>query len=123
MFDIMEKSSNFLLEIITLVSSGNKMDCDKVFIVGSRSFKYVMKSKSSKIDHWRIPCFTIPHFEENFSNDFISVFCFLFMRWDLNQILFFECHNNVTLLAKFHDLHSENFLLNHMIFPQHAFFG
>jgi hypothetical protein len=33
-FDIVEKPSKFLLEIITLVSTANKMASDKVFIVG-----------------------------------------------------------------------------------------
>jgi hypothetical protein len=36
MFDIAEKSSKFLLEIITLVSSANKLGPDKVFIDGGR---------------------------------------------------------------------------------------
>jgi hypothetical protein len=34
----------------TLVSSANKMGSDKVFIVGGRSFLYIMKSKVPKID-------------------------------------------------------------------------
>jgi len=46
------------------VSSANKMDSDKVFIVGGRSFIYIMKSKGPKIDPWGTPCFTVPHFEE-----------------------------------------------------------
>jgi hypothetical protein len=46
------------------------MDFGKVFIVGGMSF-YIMECKGPKID-------PVPHFEENFSNDFISVFCFLF---------------------------------------------
>jgi hypothetical protein len=78
--DTVEKSSTFLLEIITLVSSVNKMDSDEVFIVGDRSFIYIMKSKGSQIDTWGTPCFTVPHFGDNFSNDFISVFYFLFVR-------------------------------------------
>jgi hypothetical protein len=77
---MVEKSSKFLLEIISLVSSANKMGSDKVFIVGGRSFMYVMKCKGPKIDHWGTPCFTVLHFEENFSNEVISVFCFLFVR-------------------------------------------
>jgi hypothetical protein len=51
------------------------MGSDKQFIVGGSSFIYIMKSKGSKIDPWRIPCLTVPHFEENFSYDFISVLC------------------------------------------------
>jgi hypothetical protein len=76
MFDMVEKSSNFLLEIITLVSSVNKMGSDKVFIVGGRSFIYIKKSKGPKINPWGTPHFTVLHFEGNFSNDFISVFLF-----------------------------------------------
>jgi hypothetical protein len=33
-FDIVEKSSKFLLEIMKLLSSANEMGSDKVFIVG-----------------------------------------------------------------------------------------
>jgi hypothetical protein len=78
-FDIVEKLLKLLLEIITLVSSVNTMSSDEVFIVGGRSFIYIMKSKGPRIDPWGTPCFTIPHFEENISNDFISVFCFIFV--------------------------------------------
>jgi hypothetical protein len=59
-FDIAEKSSKFLLEITTLVSSINKKSSDKVFIVGGRSLIYIMKSKGPKIDPWGTPCFTVP---------------------------------------------------------------
>jgi len=38
-----------------------------------------MKSKGPRIDHWETPCFTVPHFEENFCNDFISFFVFVFV--------------------------------------------
>jgi hypothetical protein len=65
-----EKSSTFLLEIITLVSSGNKTASDKVFIVGGRS--YIMKSKVPKIDPWETPCFTVHHFEEKFHMDLLQ---------------------------------------------------
>jgi hypothetical protein len=64
----MKKSSKFLLEIITLVSSANKMGSGKAFIVRGRSFIYIMKSKDPKIDPWELP---LPYFEENFSNYFI----------------------------------------------------
>jgi hypothetical protein len=72
-FDNAEKSSKLFLEMITLVSSANKIGSDKIFIVGGRSFTNNMKSKSPKIDPYGTPCFTVPHFEENFCN-FI---CFL----------------------------------------------
>jgi hypothetical protein len=70
-FDIVEKLSKFFTRNFTLVSSANKMSSDKVLIVRSRSFIYMMKSKGPKIDPWGTPCLTVPHFKENFSNDFI----------------------------------------------------
>jgi len=40
----------------------------------------------------------------------IFFFFFLFIRYDLNQLAaVFECHNNVTSLANFHDIHSQSF--------------
>jgi hypothetical protein len=56
MFDLAQKSSKFLLEIMTLVSSAN-MGSVKVFIVGGKSFMYIMKSKGPRIDPWGTPCF------------------------------------------------------------------
>jgi hypothetical protein len=50
------------------------MGSEKVFIVGGKSFIYIMKSKYPKIDPWESTCFTVLHFEGNFCNDFISVF-------------------------------------------------
>jgi hypothetical protein len=75
-FDIVEKLSKFLLEIIILVSSANKMGSGKVFIVVGRSFVYIMKSKGPKIDSWGTPCFTVPHFVENFSKILFQSFVF-----------------------------------------------
>jgi hypothetical protein len=40
-FDIVEKSSKFVLEIITLVPSANKIGSDTVFIVEMRAFIYI----------------------------------------------------------------------------------
>jgi hypothetical protein len=73
-FDTVEKSSKFLPEIITLVSSANKVGSDKVFIGGGRSFMYIKKSKGPKIDSLGTKCFTVPHFEENFPDFFSSLF-------------------------------------------------
>jgi hypothetical protein len=74
MFDIVEKSPKFLLKIITLVLSVNKTGSDEVFIVGGRSF-YIMEGKDPKIDPLGTPCFTVPHFKENFSNELFFFFC------------------------------------------------
>jgi hypothetical protein len=86
MFDIGEYST-FLVEIITSVSPANKMGSDKVFIVGGRSFIYVMERKGPKIDPWGTSCFTVPHFEVNLFNDSIF-FCFVLfsLRQDLHQL-------------------------------------
>jgi hypothetical protein len=48
-FDNVEKSLKFLLEVISLVSSANKMGSYKLFIVGYRSFIYIKKAKSLKL--------------------------------------------------------------------------
>jgi hypothetical protein len=50
--DIVEESSKFLLEIITLVSSATEMGPDKLLIVGGRSLIYIMKSNRPKLDPW-----------------------------------------------------------------------
>jgi hypothetical protein len=65
MFDIVQKSSKFLLEIMTLVSSAKIMGSDKVFIAGGRSFMCIMKSESPRIDPWGTVCFIVPQFEKN----------------------------------------------------------
>jgi hypothetical protein len=66
LFAVAQKSSNLLLEIITLVSSANSMGFHDLLIVGGRSFIYIMKSKGPRIDPWGIPCFIIPQLEKNF---------------------------------------------------------
>jgi hypothetical protein len=65
-FEIVLKSSKFLLEIKTLVSSANIMGFDKLFIVRGRSFMYIIKSKGPRIDPWGTPCFTFPQLRKNF---------------------------------------------------------
>jgi hypothetical protein len=59
----MQKSSKFLLDIMTLVSSANIMGIAKVFIVGGRSFIQIMKSKGPKIDPSGTPCSIVPQLE------------------------------------------------------------
>jgi hypothetical protein len=65
MFDFAQKSSKFLLEIMTLVSSANIMDSVKVFVVGGWPFMYIMKMKDPRIDPWRTPCFIVPSLRKN----------------------------------------------------------
>jgi hypothetical protein len=60
----MQKSTKFLLEIMTLVSSANIMGIDEVFSVGSRSFTYIdNENKGPKIAPWATPCFIVPQFD------------------------------------------------------------
>jgi hypothetical protein len=54
-FYTIQKLPNFLLEIMTLVSSANITGSDKVCIVGGRLFMYIMKSKGLTTDPWRTP--------------------------------------------------------------------
>jgi hypothetical protein len=68
----------FLPEIITLTSSGNNMKSGKFFFVGGRSLKYMIGSKARKIYPCDNPCFTVPNFEKNFSNDFNLLVSFYF---------------------------------------------
>jgi hypothetical protein len=42
------------------------MGFDKLFVVGGRSFMYIIKSKGPRIDPWGTPCFTDPQFEKKF---------------------------------------------------------
>jgi hypothetical protein len=75
----MQKSSKFLLEIMTLVSLANIMGIDEVFSVGGRSFIQIRKSKGPKIYPWGTPCFLVPQFEYVVwvkFDDFISIVCF-----------------------------------------------
>jgi hypothetical protein len=65
MLDIAQKSSKFLLEIMTLVTSVIIMGSDEIFIVGGKSFTYIMKNKGPRIDPWGTPRFTVLQFEKN----------------------------------------------------------
>jgi hypothetical protein len=49
LFDSMQKSFNFLLEIMTLVSSANIMGIDEVFRVEGRSYIWIMKAEALKL--------------------------------------------------------------------------
>jgi hypothetical protein len=51
---------------MTLVSAANVMVFAEVFIVGERSFIYIMKNKFSRIDPCGTPCFIVPQFEKKF---------------------------------------------------------
>jgi len=76
-FGTEQKSSKFLLEIMTLISSVY-IGSDTEFILRGRSFIYIMNSKDPRIYPWGIPCFNVPQTEEKFSaelGDITSNFC------------------------------------------------
>jgi hypothetical protein len=79
-FDIVENLSKFLLEIITLMSSMNKMGSDQVFLVGSRLFIYNMKCKGPKINPWGTPGYVLLFPILRKIPQMILFFCFLFVR-------------------------------------------
>jgi hypothetical protein len=49
---------------MTLVSLANIMGTDNAFIIGERSFTWIMKSKGFKFDPWGTPFF--PSLSRNF---------------------------------------------------------
>jgi hypothetical protein len=51
---------------MTLVSAANIMVFAEVYIVGERSFMYIMKRKFSRIDPCGTPCFIVPRLEKKF---------------------------------------------------------
>ena len=62
-FGAEEKSSNFLLQIKTLVSSAYNIGSDTEFIVRGRSVIYILKNRGSRIDPWGTPRFNVPQSE------------------------------------------------------------
>ena len=74
-----------------LVSPANIMGSDNKFLLKGRSFLYIMKNTSLGIDSWATPCFNVPQSEKKFwiaLGDFITSFCFLLVKQDLNQSAF-----------------------------------
>jgi hypothetical protein len=59
-FDNEQKSSKFLLQITTLVSSANNTGSETEFILRGRSFTYIMNNGGPKIDPWETPFFKVP---------------------------------------------------------------
>jgi hypothetical protein len=51
---------------MTLVRLMNVTGTDKVYIVGERSFMYIMKRKGSKIDPWGTACLFFSSLNRNF---------------------------------------------------------
>jgi hypothetical protein len=63
---IFHRIIKFLVEIMALVSAANIMVFAEVFIVGERSFMYIIKNKFSRMDPCGTPCFIVPQFEKKF---------------------------------------------------------
>jgi hypothetical protein len=59
-FDNVQKSSKFLLEIMTLVSSANNTVSDTEFVLRGRTFMNIMNNRGSRTDPWGTPCFNVP---------------------------------------------------------------
>jgi len=72
----LQKSSNFLLQIMTLVSSAS-MSYNKEVILSGRSFMYIMSSKDPRINALVTPCFNTPSESQCTSLFQLSVFYFL----------------------------------------------
>jgi len=62
-FDSEQKSLQFLLTIMTLVSSANNIHSDAEFLRG-RPFIHIMNNRDPGIDPWGTPCFSMPHSEK-----------------------------------------------------------
>jgi hypothetical protein len=58
--DTVQKSSKFLLEITTLVSSANNIVSNTEFIFRGRTFTNIMNNKGCRIDPWGTQCFNVP---------------------------------------------------------------
>jgi hypothetical protein len=59
-----QKFSKFLLEIMTLVSSTNNVDCDIEFILRGRLFLSLTNNWGHRIGPWGTWCFTVPPVRE-----------------------------------------------------------
>jgi hypothetical protein len=63
-FDTEYKSSKYLLQIMTLVSSANNIGSGIEFILSGRSFICIMNNRGPRIDPWGTPCFNVPQSEK-----------------------------------------------------------
>jgi len=72
----LQKSSNFLLQIMTLMSSAS-MSYNKEVILSGRSFMYIMNSNDPRINHLATPCFNAPSESQCMSLFQLSVFYLL----------------------------------------------
>lgn len=59
-FILYRRNHGFYQSYITLLSSENVIDSDKVFISEVISFVYIVKGKGHKIDPVRNKCLTVP---------------------------------------------------------------
>jgi len=69
-FDIEQKSSTFLLEIMRVLSPANNTYSDIEFILRGRSCICIINNRDTRIDCWGTPCFNVPQAEKN-------IFCWI----------------------------------------------
>ena len=82
-----QKSSKFLLEIMTLVLSANNTGSDIDFLRGS-FYMYIMNNTGPRIHPWIPPRFIVPQSEKKFLfvfGDFTLILFLLLLELDLNQ--------------------------------------
>jgi hypothetical protein len=75
-FDIDQKSSKFLLEIMTLVSSANNICSDIEFLHRGCSLTYIMNNRVPRIDPWGTPYLNVPQSERKKIFSCVRRFCF-----------------------------------------------
>jgi hypothetical protein len=83
-----EKSSKFLLDIMTLESPANNIGCDIEMILGGRSFIYIMNCRGRRIDAWGTTCFIVPQSQKKISCTWLhnkvcelATVCLLWWHW------------------------------------------
>jgi hypothetical protein len=79
-FDIVEKSSKFLLPIITLVSSANKMGCGKYLLMEVGHLYILRKAKALKLTPLEFHILLFPILRKISQKVLLIFYCFLFVR-------------------------------------------
>jgi hypothetical protein len=75
------------------VSSANIITSANELICKRKSLLYMLKRRGPSSKPQRTPCLAISQIEQKFSvfEDFVSTFCFLLYKYDLNQIKISPC--------------------------------
>jgi hypothetical protein len=102
LFDFMQKSPKFLLEIMALVPSANIMNIDGVFSIEGRSFNRLWKEKAAKLTPQKFHALFLPRL--NLMISFRSFVFYLLGRIWTNLLLLLEWQINENWLIKFCNL-------------------